>query len=366
MTPDVDPVTAPRLRRQWLTTRPGRSPDDVVTHLLAVQSQDLRGARLAVRARSTGLDATDVDAALAQRRLVVAWLNRGTLHLVTAADYHWLHPLTAPGHAASSRRRLRQEGVSPAQADEGVGLVVDALTREGPLTRSALRDLLDERTIPTAGQALIHVLFAAALRGLVVRGPTVGPGEQAFVATREWIGEAAPVPDDVALARLAVRYLAGHAPSADRDLATWAGIGLGAARRGLAGAGLSPGPDGLYRLPDDPDEPDDPDRAADGLPRPRLLGPFDPVLHGWTARGWVLGPYPGLVTMNGIFTPVLLADGRAVGTWGLPAQRATLEPFEPVPGPTLAALTDDARDVQRYLALPAAEPVVRPPRTQAP
>jgi hypothetical protein len=42
------------------------------------------------------LSASDVDAALADRSLVVSWLNRGTLHLVRAEDYWWPHPLTTP------------------------------------------------------------------------------------------------------------------------------------------------------------------------------------------------------------------------------------------------------------------------------
>ena len=76
-----------RLAAQGLTGRQARSAAEVVRHLLAVQAQDPRGARLAVRSRSTGLRAVDVDSALEDRTLVVSWLNRGTLHLVAAEDY---------------------------------------------------------------------------------------------------------------------------------------------------------------------------------------------------------------------------------------------------------------------------------------
>ena len=64
--------------------------------LLAVQAQDARGVRLAVRSRSVGLHATDVDDALNDGRLLITWVNRGTLHLVGADDYWRLHPLTTP------------------------------------------------------------------------------------------------------------------------------------------------------------------------------------------------------------------------------------------------------------------------------
>jgi hypothetical protein len=359
-----------RLAAQGLTDRAAASPADVVRHLLAVQAQDLRGARLAIRSRTAGLHGADVDAALDDRRLVISWLNRGTLHLVTAEDYWWLHPLTTPQFAASSNRRLAQEGVSPAQADRGVEVVVAALTAHGALTRGQLRVHLDDAGVPTKAQALVHVLVAASLRGLVVRGPTAGRAEQAFVLVGDWLGSPPrPLDLDEGLGRLAARYLAGHAPATPQDLATWAGITLRAARRGLEVAGCPASDDGLARLPGGgPDRRPDGGTTADrlGLPTPRLLGPFDPLLHGYVDRESVVGSHRGVVTTNGIFRPVALVGGRVVATWGLPRGIVTLRALEPVGDAALAALAADARDVHRYLGLPDRPMVVatepdRPP-----
>ena len=89
----------------WFGARGQVSPDG--SRLLAVQGQDPRGFRLAVRARTRGLTAADVDRALTDdRSLVVTWLNRGTLHLVRSEDYPWLHALTAPPQATGIARRL--------------------------------------------------------------------------------------------------------------------------------------------------------------------------------------------------------------------------------------------------------------------
>ena len=86
--------------------------------LLAIQGQDPRGARLAVRVRSQGLSAADIDHALtADRTLVISWLNRGTLHLVRSADYWMLHWLTTPQLETGCARRLAQEGIPPVAAD---------------------------------------------------------------------------------------------------------------------------------------------------------------------------------------------------------------------------------------------------------
>ena len=97
-----------------------------------MQGQDPRGARLAVRARTEGLTAADVDRALSEERsLLITWLNRGTLHLVRSEDYPWLHALTTPPLFTSATRRLTQEGVPPDAAERGVATIERALAGRG-------------------------------------------------------------------------------------------------------------------------------------------------------------------------------------------------------------------------------------------
>jgi len=339
------PVPLLRLAAQGLAGPPMHDVRDPVERLLAVQAQDLRGARLAVRARTAGLHAADVDRALADRALVVTWLNRGTLHMVRSEDLPWLHALTSPPLFTASLRRLAQEGVDPGTADHGVAVVDRALAEEGPLTREQLRARLDRAGVPTAGQALVHVLGLAGLRGVAVRGPVDG-GHHAFVRVADWLGPLAPVDRDRALAELARRYLRGHGPASDRDLARWSGLPLRDARRGLgAVAGeLVHREDGLVDLAR---------RAeAGGPPPPRLLGAFEPVLLGWTSRADIVGDHAGVVTVNGLFRPFAMVGGRAVGLWRLRGGRVELEPREPLGEGVEAALDADARDVERFLAGP--------------
>jgi hypothetical protein len=343
-----------RLHAQLLAGRPAHSPEHVVERLLAVQGQDPRGFRLSVRSRSTGLTAADVDAALTDRRaLIVTWVNRGTLHLIRADDYWWLHPLTTPQLVAGNQRRLREEGVGPLQATRGVDVVIEAVA-EGPQTRAALRERLDAVRVPTARQALVHVLLAATLGGHVVRGPVVGGKEQAFVAVETWLGPRPPVLErEMALAQLARRYLAGHGPASPQDLVKWAGVNLSDARRAFDAVSdeVEPVGDGLVRL----------GGSGGGSGRttapPRLLGPFDPLLHGWASREPVVGPHAGVVTTNGVFKPSILVDGRVVGTWTMPTGTVTIQPLEPIPPRAMKALHADAADVLRFLGL-APKPLV--------
>lgn len=332
-----------RLTAQLLTGPPAPDPAAVAERLLAVQGQDPRGFRLAVRARTSGLTAADVDRALSdERSLVVTWLNRGTLHLVRSQDYPWLHALTTPPLHTASARRLPQVGVSLDAADRGVRVIERSLADEGPLAREQLAERVAANGIPTQGQAMVHLLMLASLQGLVVRGPVVG-GKHAYALVRDWLGEPEPVDREKALAELARRYLLGHGPAGERDLAKWAGLPLRDVRSGLGGIAseLEQHEDGLVDLAGRPP-------AAD-LPPPRLLGAFDPVLLGWTSREPVLGTHDQAVVSGGLFRPFAMVRGRAAAGWSMRRGEVVIEPFGRLRSVDSAALDREAADVVRFL-----------------
>lgn len=312
-----------------LLSAPGPDTVEVVRRLLGIQAQELRSARLALRARTRGTTAAEVDRLLTGGTLVVGWLMRGTLHMVDREDYWWLHGLTAPGRLAANRRRLGQEGVSPDDAERAVAVIERALGDEGPLTRPELAERLTGRGIRMEGQAAHHLLMLAALRGVAVLGPLRG-GRQAFVLAHDRFGPPRPVERETALAELARRYLASHAPAGPEDLARWAGLPVRDARMGLAAAPVSPAP--MVALP------------------PRLLPAFDPYLLGWKDRSFAVSPeharrvHPG----GGVLRAVATVGGKAVGSWTLREGRVQIEPFSPLGPEDEEALAAEAADVVRF------------------
>ena len=298
------PLARARSASQLLHRRERLDPAALVRRLLAVQAQDGRAAALALRARSEGLTAAAIEG---DDELVVAWLNRGTLHLVHRDDHPWLLALTAPTRFANNRRRLGQEGVSPQDADRAVAIVRAAVAEAGPLTRSELAACMAAQGIRTEGQATPHLLMLAALRGVVVMD----------ARRRYTLADPAPEVDrDRALAELARRYLAAHAPASDRDLAAWAGLPLRDARAGLRALDAPP-----------------PEPTAEAVP-PRLLPAFDPYLLGWKDRAFAVPKllarrvHPG----GGMIRATATVDGVVVGDWDVDddrfaAERADVERF---------------------------------------
>jgi winged helix DNA-binding protein len=338
-----DDLVKARFAAQLLSDTRGADAGAVTDRLLAVQAQDLRSARLAIRARTSALCAADVDRALTdERTLVIGWLNRGTLHLVRREDYWWLHALTTPPLLKPCARRLAQTDVSARAAERGVAAIKRALTEDGPRTREQLRDRLRVARVPTAGQALVHLLMLACLRGFAVRGPLLGKSH-AYVLAEDWLGPARSVERERALAELARRYLVGHGPADERDLAKWAGLPLRDARAGLRGIAqqLVRRDDQLIELKG---------AAAGGSPRACLLDKWDPLLVGWRSRHVLLADYPRRDSAEAHFRPFAYVRGRAVATWS--ARQGIVEldvPFARVSRADATALRTDAADVSRFL-----------------
>lgn len=344
-----DAVRRARVSAQLLAGPPARSAEAVARRVLAVQAQNLRAGRLAVRARSTGLTVSAVNAELGSGAVLVTWLQRGTLHLVCRDDHPWLHGLAAPTVRVANLRRLEQTGFPADAARKAAGLIVRRL-EDGPLRRAEIGAMLEAAGYRVEGQALVHLLFLATLDGKIVRGPFRG-AEQAFVLVRDWLGrEPARLTGearDRALGELARRYLAGHGPASAADLAIWAGLPLRDATAGLRRVASQLEDSGGHRVDLRGRGP-----VARRLP-PRLLPAFDAFLLGWKDRAYAVpAERMNEIRLGGMIRPVAIVDGVAVGSWSAPRSgrriRVDLDYWGEVGEEARAALAAEAADVERF------------------
>jgi DNA glycosylase AlkZ-like len=342
-----------RATAQRLVDRPSTTPAELVGHLLCVQAQDPRAARLGLRARSTGMTLAAIDAAITEERsIVLTWLQRGTIHLAAREDLPWLHGLTAPTTRNANLRRLGQEAFPEPERDRAVAAIRAALADRGPLSRNDLAEVVARAVKRPEGQAMPHLLLYLSLRGELVRGP-VRPGGQDWALARDWLGEELPArlegeERERALAELARRYLVAHGPATEADLSWWAGLPLRDVRAGL-GAIASELQDlggGLVALAG----------VADGgrrkLPT-RLLPAFDAWILGWKDRTFALAPeHVGRVQHGGIIRGTVVVGGTIVGTWGTRRDerrlRVDVDRFEVLGERTEAALRREAEEVAAF------------------
>jgi hypothetical protein len=347
------------MRAQRLIGPRAADVHDVVRSLGGVQAQDWRFAPLAIRPRSAGLFAADVDRARDEQRSIVwTWAMRGTLHLIAAQDVAWMVGLLGPVFSAAGRRRRLALGLDDELCTRALAAIRAVLSEHGPLTRAQLARRLASHAvqIDSSGQAPAHLVAFAAMKGLICRGIPVGT-EPTYVLLEDWLGTRLEAVDpDQALAELARRYFGAHGPAGPEDFAIWSGLGMRRARRGLAVVARelrrvdsAAGPAWMLAtaVVEEPAVP-----AA----HVALLGHFDPYLLGYRSRDLVLDPRfaARIQAGGGMINPALLAGGRVVGTWRGRHREGEIaiavEPFEQLDGDVQAALERERADIARFLA----------------
>lgn len=339
-------TSSPALRAARLAAHGFRTPADdaveVVERLAAVQAQDLGAAKWAIGSRMSRPSVEAVDAALESRRIVRSWPMRGTLHLLPSRLLRPVLAITGPRVLAAARTRHAQLEIGAVE----YRLARDAAERLLAGGASASRDELaaawEAAGIRPEGQRTYHLIWWLALDGVICCGPVEGR-TQRFSLLDEWApSEAgAPTERDETLGELFTAYVTGHGPATTADFAWWTGLTKTDAKTAAAAAGGR-----VERFAGDAD------RfiaagAADGVAaRPSgalALAAFDEYFLGYADRSPVCDPaFADLVVpgRNGVFQPLLVLDGRVVGTWrraGTASKpRVELRWFERMPDPTSA------------------------------
>lgn len=331
-TPDIGRC---RLASQRIVGSDFTDPAEVVAHLGALQAQDYAAVLWAIGLRLQEGVRSDVERAIAERKIVRTWPMRGTLHFVAAPDVRWMLRLLAPRSIAASATRYRAVGLDDATVTRGADLIVRALEGGEPLTRDAVYAALDRGGISTAEQRGYLLLWRLASEGVICFGPHRA-GKPTFVLLDAWIGGGGEFSGDEALAELARRYFRSHGPATVRDFAWWTGLPLGDARTGIAASApalICDTIDGTayWMAPE----------ALDAPPHGRsvhLLAGFDEYLLGYTDRSAVLDPIHAVMIVpgrNGVFQPTIVVDGQVRGTWKRSGgkSKAMVTPlfFDPMP-----------------------------------
>lgn len=349
-------------QRLTVAARRKSRPEAVLRDVCGLQAQDLGAAWLGVRARSAGLFAHELDAALNEERSIVrTWLMRGTLHVVAAEDLRWLLAVLGPIFAHGGGARHAELGLDPDLKARGVKAIKAILSDTGPLTRYELVQRLRRRgiSLDPKTQAPIHLIRLAALQGVICLGPEQAKPEPTYVLLDDWVRVAAVPSTEAALGELARRYFRAFGPATLDDLATWSGLPLPQVRTAVAQAksGLSEVSVGGQSAWMAKSRLTEPVRGSSDTPAVRLLPTFDSYLLGYRSRDLAV-PAPlrrRLQPGGGWIHPAVVADGRAVAAWALRRVgvrgQVSVEPFEKLNRTVAAGIEAEVRDIGRFLAL---------------
>jgi hypothetical protein len=337
-----------RMTRQGLAGAADRDPIDAVARAVGIQAQDLRAARLGVRARTTATDETALIASIDDdRRLVRTWLMRATVHLVPAGDVRWMTELFAPMiERRFANVRWRALGLTPGVIDDAVPHAREVLAGRR-LSRHQLIEELAERGIRLTEdpQAATHLLLALSVRGVTCRGPDEA-GQTTFALVDDWIADSTRPGDP--LAELTRRYFRAFGPATAADFTTWSGLPSGAAIAAVRDELTEVEFDGRRGFVHGVVEP---------RPALRLLPMFDNYVIGYRDRAALLDPARhGEVYVGGMIKATVVDDGRVIGSWRIERTAATatveITPFERLSRAQRSGIEAERAAIERYLGRP--------------
>jgi hypothetical protein len=373
----ADALTGRRLNRttllrQSLLDRSGDDTVGAVGRLAGLQAQYANSPYVALWSRIADFKIEDLERALADRWVVKATVMRGTLHLVTAADYPAFSVASSVARVANWRPSAARVGVDTIDLHRRL-LGYVATPRSIAEMEAFLEAIVpDASLVGKVPAGVRHVAFRMAdAHGWLVHVPPSGMWDSfarpRYLDASAWIATATPPDPDDALRTAVERYLGAFGPASDADIGKWAGQPrLAAVRAAIDALGERIrrwiGPDGriLFDLVDAP-------VATGDEPAPgRFLARWDSILIGYERRDRILpdAVAPEVIrARNGDFLPSFTVDGYVAGTWSVAtkASEAVLEltPSVAVPATARASLTEEAERLARFVGRDATRHGVR-------
>jgi hypothetical protein len=249
---------------------------------------------------------------------------RPTWHFVAAEDIRWLLAATAHRVHQANSYQYRSLGIDDRLAGQAADVFRRALEGGRALTREELGAELRTAGIEATGLRLGYFIGHAEVEAILVNGPRHGK-RQTFALLDERVPAARARTTEEALGELATRYVRGHGPAQDVDLAWWSGLTLSEARRALDTAGTALRREDIdgrtfWTDPEEPAPEPTEHEASPGerqLPAVHLLPNYDELLIAFRDRSDHMDPdLPDEARVaEAVLAHIVVRDGLVVGGW---------------------------------------------------
>lgn len=361
MPPRVTPaqIHAFRLARHHLAGSQRSNLLDVTSDVCGIQAQLMASAHLALNARLPQLTREEIRRALNEKRtLVKTHCMRQTLHLLPSTQY-------ATYISANKKTRLKQVRnvmdrfkITDHEADQLLRALLEALA-EKPLAQKALRVAVRpqvSKKVRAWMDKVWGIVRPAVVEGLVCYGPDEG-NEITYVRTENWLPKQKSIDADSAQRFLLRAYLRAYGPATARDFAHWSGISM----KEVTEVWKS--------IEEELTEVQEEDRKSNILREDEtalskstlqnqnlhLLPSFDVFLLAHAEKSHMLHDrhYKRIYRNQGWISPVMLLDGRVIGTWTHERKgkflEITVEPFDKIPKSLSAQIESEAQRLSTFL-----------------
>ncbi|HJZ98196.1 MAG TPA: winged helix DNA-binding domain-containing protein, partial [Candidatus Solibacter sp.] len=313
-----DHVARFRLRRHHLLTAGTADPVTICRDICCAQAQLTLCAHLQLRARNPRITRAEIDNALwKSRALVKTWVMRRTLHYVPADEFAMYIAALRASRVRALFNVMQRCGITAAESDKLTELIVSELAA-GPASQTAIRAAVRPKVKPHVRKWMDKVSSIVQIpiaEGLICYGGGEGNAMK-FVRTETWLPKVRRIGESDAQATLLRKYLRTYGPATAHDFAHWTGMSVKQSSRVfeqlkdevVEAAG------GWILIEDE--------KALSALRREgdagvKLLPSFDPFLLAHSTKHHLVEEqhYKRVFQRLAWIAPVILVDGRVVGTW---------------------------------------------------
>ncbi|HZV70632.1 MAG TPA: winged helix DNA-binding domain-containing protein [Saprospiraceae bacterium] len=229
-------IIAHRLLNQQIAETTFTSPQEIVSHLGAMQSQDWAMAKWAIGLRLPGSKEADIEKAFNEGRILRTHMLRPTWHFVAPADIKWMQALTSPRVQAFNASYYRNNELDQKIFKKCNAIMVKSLRDHHYLTRNELNEEFKKAKINTDDLRLSLIMMNAELEGLICSGPRKGK-QFTYALMDEKTPQVSTLKKDEALHKLTSIYFKTRGPAMIQDYTWWSGLTVKEAKEGLSSLG---------------------------------------------------------------------------------------------------------------------------------
>jgi len=307
-------VANTRLISQQINATKFKTAKGIVDWMGAMQAQDFNMAKWAIGLRLKNTTEQNIDAAINSGEIIRTHLLRPTWHFVSSDDIYWILELTAPRIKNFMKGRNISLGLSPDVLKKANKLTEKLLAANKSLTRKELIKELNKSKIETDNNRASHILLNAELEGIICSGK-MNEKQTTYALLNERVEKPRPLKKEEALFKLASKYFKSHCPATLQDFVWWSGLSISDSKTALE---LIKSDFMSQKINTQeywfPNSFSVPKKFKESI---FLLPAFDEFLISYKDRSAaiILEHQKKAFSNNGIFWPVIIINGKAVGVW---------------------------------------------------
>ncbi|PWB28415.1 winged helix DNA-binding domain-containing protein [Flavobacterium sp. HTF] len=303
-----------RLVAQKLYKSSPCSPQEIVQHLGAMQAQDYTMAKWAIGSRCDASE-KEIEEAIDSGKIIRTHILRPTWHFVSAEDIYWMLDISGPQVNRMAISAAKKFGYDIKKLEQVKISIEKLLAGNNHLTREEIMRELNVKKTSSDDFLSAAIMMNAELDGLVCNGKMRGK-KITYALLEERVSKPkSKLSKEEGLAKLAKRYFESHGPATLLDFSWWSGFAPTICKSAINAIELQ-----LNHITIDNQDywfektSHNVDQFRESV---HFLPAFDEILISYKTRevSILTEHQSNAFTNNGIFKPIILENGKVIGTW---------------------------------------------------